>query len=55
MNDKMVKLDSLMGLLENKSKNTDSIKEIFTESIKEQVSEVASDVVSDAIDKVDKK
>ena len=55
MNDKMDKLDSLMGLLENKSKNTDSIKEIFTESIKEQVSEVASDVVSDAIDKVDKK
>ena len=53
MNDKMDKLDSLMGLLENK--NTDSIKEIFTESIKEQVSEVASDVVSEAIDKVDKK
>ena len=55
MNDKMDKLDSLMGLLENKNKNPESIKEIFTESIKEQVSEVASDVVSDAIDKVDKK
>ena len=55
MSNKMNKLDSLMGLLENKSKNTESIKEIFTESIKEQVSEVASDVISDAIDKVDKK
>ena len=55
MSNKMNKLDSLMGLLENKSKDTSSIKEIFTESIKEQVSEVASDVVSDAIDKVDKK
>ena len=55
MSDKMNKLDSLMGMLENKSKNTESIKEIFTESIKEQVSEVASDVISDAIDKVDKK
>ena len=55
MNGKMNKLDSLMGMLENKSKNTESIKEIFTESIKKQVSEVASDVVSDAIDKVDKK
>ena len=55
MSNKMNKLDSLMGMLENKSKNTESIKEIFTESIKKQVSEVASDVVSDAIDKVDKK
>ena len=55
MNDKMDKLDSLMGLLEKKSKDPSSIKEIFTESIKEQVSEVASDVVSEAIDKVDKK
>ena len=55
MSNKMNKLDSLMGMLENKSKNTESIKEIFTESIKKQVSEVASDVVSDAIDKVDNK
>ena len=31
MSNKMNKLDSLMGLLENKSKNTDSIKEIFTD------------------------
>ena len=55
MDTKMNKLDSLMGMLENKSKDPSSIKEIFTESIKEQVSEVASDVVSEAIDKVDKK
>ena len=55
MSNKMNKLDSLMGMLENKNKDPNSIKEIFTESIKEQVSEVASDIVSDAIDKVDKK
>ena len=54
MSNKMNKLDSLMGMLENKNKDPNSIKEIFTESIKEQVSEVASDVISDAIDKVDK-
>ena len=55
MSNKMNKLDSLMGMLENKSKNTESVKEIFTDSIKEQASEVASKVVSEAIDKVEDK
>jgi hypothetical protein len=35
----MNKMDSLMKILEDKNKDSSSIKEIFTESIQEQVSE----------------
>jgi len=54
LNDKMNKMDQLMKMLENKNKDTSSVKEILTESIKEQVSEAATEVVKEAIDKVDK-
>ena len=53
LNDKMNKMDQLMKMLENKNKDTSSVKEILTESIQEQVSEVATDVVKKAIDSVD--
>ena len=61
MNDKMNKLDSLMGLLEKKKDITDdgvattvgNVREILKDSIKEQVQEAASYVVSKAIDEVD--
>jgi hypothetical protein len=61
MNDKMNKLDSLMGLLEKKKDITDdgvattvgNVREILKDSIKEQVQEAASDVVSKAIDGVE--
>ena len=57
MNDKMNKLDLLMGMLENKKIDGDvattvgNVREILTEGIKEQVSEAASEVVNDTIDK----
>ena len=54
LNDKMNKMDQLMKLLENKNKDTSSVKEILTESIQKQVSEAATEVVKEAIDKVDK-
>lgn len=53
LNDKMNKMDKLMKILEDKNKDTTSVKEILTESIQEQVSEVATDVVKKAIDSVD--
>ncbi len=53
LNDKMNKMDKLMKILEDKNKDTSSVKEILTESIQEQVSEVATDVVKKAIDSVD--
>ena len=57
MNDKMSKLDVLMGMLENKKIDGDvattvgNVREILTEGIKEQVSEAATEVVNDTIDK----
>ena len=57
MNDKMGKLDVLMGMLENKKIDGDvattvgNVREILTEGIKEQVSEAATEVVNDTIDK----
>jgi hypothetical protein len=60
MKDKMGKLDTLMGLLEQKEIKGDAeqtignVREMLKESIKENVAEVATGVVSDAIDKVDK-
>ena len=47
MNDKMGKLDVLMGMLENKKidgdrNNFGNVREILTEGIKEQVSEAAT-------------
>ena len=54
LNDKMNKMDQLMKLLENKNKDTSSVKEILTESIQKQVSEAATEVVKGAINKVDK-
>jgi len=61
MNDKMNKLDSLMGLLEKKKDvgdtdakvNVGAVREILKDSIKEQVTKSASDLVSNAIDDVD--
>jgi hypothetical protein len=59
MNDKMGKLDVLMGMLENKKIDGDvvstvgNVREILTGSIKEQVKEAASDVVDEVISKVD--
>ena len=59
MNDKMGKLDVLMGILENKKIDGDvastvgSVREILTGSIKEQVKEAASGVVDEVISKVD--
>lgn len=58
MNDKMGKLDVLMGMLENKKIGGDvastvgNVREILTGSIKEQVKEAASDVVDDVVDNV---
>jgi hypothetical protein len=58
MNDKMGKLDVLMGMLENKKIDGDvastvgNVREILTGSIKEQVKEAASDVVDDVVDNV---
>lgn len=57
MNDKMGKLDLLMGMLENKKIDGDvattvgNVREILKEGIKEQVSEAATEVVNDTIDK----
>ena len=57
MNDKMGKLDVLMGMLENKKIDGDvattvgNVREILKDSIKEQVSEAATEVVNDTIDK----
>jgi hypothetical protein len=57
MNDKMGKLDVLMGMLENKKIDGDvattvgNVREILKEGIKEQVSEAATEVVNDTIDK----
>lgn len=59
MNDKMNKLDVLMGMLENKKIDGDvestvgNVREILTGSIKEQVKEATSDVVDEVISKVD--
>jgi len=59
MNDKMNKLDVLMGMLENKQIDGDvastvgNVREILTGSIKEQVKEAASDVVDEVISNVD--
>jgi len=59
MNDKMGKLDVLMGMLENKKIDGDvestvgNVREILTGSIKEQVKEATSDVVDEVISKVD--
>ena len=58
MNDKMGKLDVLMGMLENKKIDGDvattvgNVREILKDSIKEQVSEAATEVVNDTIDNV---
>tara|TARA_Y100001970_G_scaffold291220_1_gene427554 strand:- start:296 stop:1180 length:885 start_codon:yes stop_codon:yes gene_type:complete len=58
MNDKMGKLDVLMGMLEKKEISGDvattvgNVREILKSSIKEQVSEAATEVVNDTIDKV---
>jgi len=58
MNDKMNKLDVLMGMLENKQIDGDvastvgNVREILTGSIKEQVKEAASDVVDNVVDNV---
>lgn len=58
MNDKMNKLDVLMGMLENKKIDGDvastvgNVREILTGSIKEQVKEAASDVVDNVVDNV---
>jgi len=58
MNDKMGKLDVLLGMLENKKIDGDvastvgNVREILTGSIKEQVKEAASDVVDDVVDNV---
>ena len=64
MNDKMNKLDVLMGMLESKKIDGDvastvgNVREILKEGIKDQVSEVASGIakeaVSDAIDNTTK-
>ena len=57
MNDKMGKLDVLMGMLENKKIDGDvattvgNVREILKEGIKEQVSEAATEAVNDTIDK----
>ena len=59
INDKMNKLDVLMGMLENKKIDGDvastvgNVREILTGSIKEQVKEAASDVVDEVISNVD--
>ncbi len=56
MNDKMNKLDSLMGILENKKSDSietvENVREILSGSIKEQVGEVAKEAVSSTIDEV---
>ena len=58
MNDKMGKLDVLMGMLENKKIDGDvastvgNVREILTGSIKEQVKEAASGVVDNVVDNV---
>ncbi|MAD57180.1 MAG: hypothetical protein CMK44_01225 [Porticoccus sp.] len=58
MNDKMGKLDVLMGMLENKKIDGDvattvgNVREILKDSIKEQVSEAATEAVNDTIDNV---
>jgi hypothetical protein len=56
MNDKMNKLDSLMGILENKKSDSietvENVREILSGSIKEQVGEVAKEAVSSTIDGV---
>ena len=58
MDDKMGKLDVLMGMLEKKEISGDvattvgNVREILKSSIKEQVSEAAAEVVNDTIDKV---
>ena len=56
MNDKMNKLDSLMGILENKKSDSietvENVREILSGSIKEQFGEVAKEAVSSTIDEV---
>jgi hypothetical protein len=55
MNDKMTKLDSLMGRLENKKHDSvetvENVREILSGSIKEQVGDVAKDAIASTIDK----
>ena len=52
----MNKLDSLMGILENKKSDSietvENVREILSGSIKEQVGEVAKEAVSSTIDEV---
>jgi hypothetical protein len=54
MNDKMTKLDSLMGLLEKKaqtgSDTASNVRDILQGSIKEQVVEAAADSVQESLD-----
>jgi hypothetical protein len=56
MKDKLGKLDTLMGLLEQKEikgnaeEKLGNVREMLKESIKENVAEVATEVVSDMVD-----